>query len=320
MLHPPASECPLYTGEELWRVEHLADVADAIDRVADQERTSTSTVGTPFEALMNSWVDAEDDRSDYIRCAQRILAMSMLVGRECAFHERPDLFDELLARLVGRRRLMVISLNYDLLFEEALDRAKRVFNYPALEGVALAASPASDVVPVYKLHGSVNWFSARSFSGSADLEIARESSRPVKLLNAGSMIASQTYATYVPKGRGNTFYEWEDGIVTSGPVAAIYGTGKRLLENPEHVQAHRDDCLNSVSGLDRADVVVIGMRPVSAKDDPTTSALMELLARLQGAKIYISPSESDCAAFRKVDFDVRQCGLESWIGELPTGR
>jgi hypothetical protein len=113
MLHPPASECPLYTGEELWRVEHLADVADAIDRVADQERTSTSTVGTPFEALMNSWVDAEDDRSDYIRCAQRILAMSMLVGRECAFHERPDLFDELLARLVGRRRLMVISLNYD---------------------------------------------------------------------------------------------------------------------------------------------------------------------------------------------------------------
>jgi hypothetical protein len=244
----------------------------------------------------------------------------MLVGRQCAFHSGNDLFDDIVARLGSERHMIAITLNYDLLFEEALERATRAFFYPRLtekEETTAVPSGLGEVIPVYKLHGSINWFSARSFSGSADLEIARQNSHPVKLVNAGSMIASQTYATYVPPGRLNAFYEWENGVVTSGPVAAIYGTGKLLLENPEHVQAHRNDCFDRLSRIDHADVIAIGMRPVSVEDDPTTNALIDRLSRLDGKKTYISPSVVDCKGFAALGFEVRQVGLETWIEELP---
>ena len=125
---------------------------------------------TAFEDLMNQWAArSEDERR--LRLTQRILAFGMLVGRSCAFYEQPDLHDDLLRRL-DYDRIVGVTLNYDLLFEEAILRSGRRFTYPELPGIggtAFVTEGEGDSVGIYKLHGSINWTAPSGTVSGTDL-------------------------------------------------------------------------------------------------------------------------------------------------------
>jgi len=85
----------------------------------------------------------------------QLIAWSLTTGNKCAFRERADLYDDLVSLLGEPNGLAVISLNYDVLFEEALERQ---FGRDCLWYPGLRFGGTAKMLPVYKLHGSCNWF------------------------------------------------------------------------------------------------------------------------------------------------------------------
>lgn len=316
----PVSHCPFYAGRNLWSENDLADATARLSHVAAAEQSEPIGSNIPFERLMETL--AQHDHSwRLIGTIQRILCYSMLVGWRCAFIAGTDHYDRLLQRVGRARRLVAITLNYDLLLEDALERRGLRFTYPAVRGVAgtiFTSSGEGAVVRVYKPHGSINWLAARSIGVSASLEAARKNTEPLKLTKSGPYFATQSYATYVPPNRTSTFYELEKSYNADRPVVAIYGSGKHLMENPDHVEQHRSDCRKSIAELDEADVLAIGVRPTTRQDDPVLWEILEVLQKLRGLKEYVAPSQAECGVFQKLGFSTREETFERWLaGTLP---
>jgi hypothetical protein len=259
-----------------------------------------------------------DDGWGVVRAIQRALAYSMLVGSECAFVAERDGYDRLLERLSRTRLLTIVTLNYDILLEDALKRRGIRITYPSVpgvEGTIFTSEGSGAVVPVYKPHGSINWLAIRSIGLSASLEVAQTNTKPLKLTRSGPYLATQSHATYVPPNRTSIFHELETRPVVSGPAVAVYGVGKYVVENPDHVQSHRAHCLTQLGSMADADVLAIGVRPASFEDDPVLSGLLDAIRKIQGHKEYVSPDGADCAAFRQRGFTSKQMTFEGWLSQ-----
>jgi len=158
-------------------------------------------------------------------------------------------------------------------------------------------------VSVFKLHGSVNWLPVLGAATGVDLAVVQKESRarPTSIVKSGPLVASQSWATYVPPNRRSLFVELERHR-TYVPVAAVYGSGKNLLTNPQHLERHRNACFDRLRGAPPAHVVAVGIRPVSDDDDPFVGHLLGQLGGGNGEKIYVSPTPEDCEAFRRRGF------------------
>lgn len=279
-------------------------------KIAQEERK-----GPAFERQLNIW--AHMDGSRELDLMPRLIAYSMLRGRDCAFLEGPDLLDDLL-RVTAPS--LVITINYDILVEDALIRSGRMPVYPAISD-ALPLTK-TDVVRVFKLHGSINWLAAPRYGRSATLEVAIATTKPGKLVHlplprgtAGrrSIIAMQQPDTYVVPNRGSLFFELDRTTTVWSPVIAAYARGKPTLVNPEHLEAHRSRCLTDLSRVRNADVTVVGVHPASRLDDPVLSKLLKRLCALNGQKKYVGPDTGDCRYFRRRGFQVFADGLAAWL-------
>ena len=311
--HDPMKHCVLYTGTSLWREPRLAQIEAALADVAAGEHDHHRV--PPFEQLMDAWASKGDTQA-LLRQTQRVLGLSMLVGHGCAFLDRPDLYDRLVAEISPYERIIVLTLNYDLLLEDALRRAGRGFTYPRLPGVAgtiFTHLGSGTPVPIFKLHGSIGWMVVPDIGIGTDLSVLRKNTKPIRLVSSGPIVARQTSGTYVPPNRVSLFHELEESAGSNYPVAAVYGTGKPLLENPEHVEAHREACVASLGDLDAADVLAIGVRPVGVTDDPVAARALDMISRLKGQKTYVGPSPNECEQFRRLGFTAEQCTLASWL-------
>jgi hypothetical protein len=289
--------CANYTGEELWKSELLGDIRGALAVVAEKDERGYVGPATPFEALMDEWSTAE--RQEHLGVVQRLLAYALNFGYSCAFTECRDRFDDLLAWF---QPTIVVTVNYDTLVVEAMLRRSRRCWYPGLEGARgpggegiEIVGTVGDVVPFFKLHGSVNWVTIYGFGCSADDEVTKRiaDARPTHIVESGPFIVRQSWATSASSDRSSLLYELEDNEV-SEPVVALYGTGKHLLDNPVHVGQHRDACLARLRDASISRVLAVGIRPVSQEDDPVVAQLIRQLGVSTAEKRYVSPSAAEC--------------------------
>jgi hypothetical protein len=289
---------------DLWNArEDLSKIQRSLFTIA-QQQTSSNPGRTSFEVLM----DSEEFRP-LLHTTQKLITLSMTAGRHCAFEDHPDRMDELITRM---RPELVITANYDLLLENALDRNAISFDYPGLHGRTQGAESIKNLthasgtpVGVFKLHGSIGWHSLYNGAVSATLQVAERIAhdRPTTLRLSGPHAAADTWATSEERNRRNLVLTLENSSVIGAPVIAVYGSGKYVLDNPSDIENHRATCLSRILGgsLDR--VVAIGLRPPSEDDDPILFQTINLLGKLAKERIYIAPSDDDCAEFRKRGFE-----------------
>lgn len=239
-----------------------------------------------------------------------VIARAMLSGRGCRFPEGTDLLDSLVARYAGRLAA-VITFNYDTLTEEALDRASIAYRYPGVDDTS-----ATDALPIFKVHGSVNWLQVVGTGGGSSLEIARANHRPTRLeAQSGLPFSMNTDSVYAARGRKNTQLEYVQ--VPKPTVLATYVRGKPAVHSRDVIDRVRALCLEKVAGAD-ADAVVIGLRPpVSDGDDPTWSELCRVLASCRGERLYVSPSADEGRSMGRYGFRSMQRTLAEFLLEGP---
>jgi hypothetical protein len=298
-----------------WK-QHLPEVKKALAAIANLTSTGTTP---PFEALMDKWSRSTDYRDrQYLQITQRVIAYSMTEGSNCAFPEGSDRLDSLLAQ---EDPTLVITLNYDTLLEEAFHRRSIRYTYPDLPGVHNGWDFVSEIgggtpVPIFKLHGSVNWFQALGGGGGATEEeahrIAEERmDRTVASLHISD--ASQSFATEVAPDRLQMGQKLDNFSIKQAPVVALYSPGKPLISNPNHVEGHRAACLARLRSASIDRVLVVGVRSVSVDDDPVFNPVVDELANRATEKIYVGPSDEDRQAFRARGFSTGYLTLADFL-------
>lgn len=220
------------------------------------------------------------------------------------FEFRADLYDDLIRKLEIENGWAVISLNYDILFEEALNRQNIRWNYPHIDlGGFGTAKPSS--LPVFKVHGSVNWFpvpnwKAERFEDAPTVDWIEEYSRPGNNFR-----------------RTGAFYgdEIAYSLITRNPavpVMAHYSDKKYCPINYPLVSTIRKEALEMANSCEEA--FAIGARPITEKDNDDTT-VAKILGALRGTKTtFINPSADDCKkASSNFKFRIVQKDLKDWI-------
>jgi hypothetical protein len=136
-----------------------------------------------------------------------------------AFSERPDAYDDFLLKLrdkgYGPSNMIFVTLNYDLLLEQAIERLGGAYNY------FLPGHVRNQGFCLLKIHGSINWWGEMGSSGR---------------LEAGKPIPSRLTLT----SRGRVYkeirieedpYEACLGNGAGDPILAHYGPGKPIFVN-----------------------------------------------------------------------------------------
>jgi hypothetical protein len=310
MDHPRSITMP---SKALWqRKRELYDELRVLLKRAAKPRDSAHT---GFEYEMDRLVDTKD--IDLLRLLESAITWSMLTGRGCRFSEQNDLFDELLdPNSEEKRRVtlpdIIVTLNYDMLLEEALRRCGIDFYYPALEenrrGVAL-----------YKLHGSINWRQVKPYAGSADPEVAKRQAqanhtRWVPSDRKPDLWTTETPNTSIVLERSALILELKQATNTQNTVMAVYGNNKPVATNQACVRQHREACRDHVVQLVDADVTVIGIRfQQNPSDDPDLDFLARALGRSSGKRVFVNPDSTDCEVASRLGFDTRREVLDKFL-------
>jgi hypothetical protein len=319
--HPSiASRNPYYVGEALWDLPVWTEANRELRRLAGQERRLPRR-GTPFEALMKDLSKAGFSKRPVLELIQRLIAYSMNFGYRNAFIEHGDLFDDLL-RVWGPDA--IVTVNYDLLVEQALQRLHLRYSYLGLPGPAskpgyVSPGDNGNVVPIFKLHGSVNWLAPPTGGAGASEEAARKEAeaRSARGVKSGPLDALQgRQGTFVSPNAPTLRMDLEKDR-NRGPIIAVYGPGKHFLQNPEDVDSHRRSCLEYLGSHRLGDVLAVGIKPATAKDDPVLRSVLRALVAATGSKRYVSPSPSDCRAFARFGFRTRKETLAQFMTWWP---
>jgi hypothetical protein len=219
----------------------------------------------------------------------RVVGFALLTGDLCAFPEvaTGDRYDRLLSRLKGK--LAFVSLNYDILLEEALIRAGLEWDYsgPSLSGVR---KPVVGPKP----HGSVNWLRHISVAVGSNLPAVKAASRTMPQTTvSGPHHSVDSQCEYVPAHRtvadahrGNVVAEMkhDHGHV---PVIAVYAEGKPAENNYSCIAFCQNDCLATIQANPEAAVTVIGARLPTLQDDERFRTIAERFGALRGPRLYV---------------------------------
>lgn len=182
-----------------------------------------------------------------------------------AFSEKQDLYDELIKKAIlpNPRDWSVISLNYDCLFEQALSRLNIPWRY---HGVKLGSRNRDernrDGIPVYKIHGSINWFPAESEVSKLNLD-PRTKQVNLELGPVFSCELAEVLTELSPS-------------VGAAPIIAFYSELKPAMQCARAIQQIRRDA-NKVTARCGA-ALVIGVRPLTRKTDD--SVVFEIFKKL----------------------------------------
>lgn len=316
---------PLIVGPGPWQNRALlAEVRAELEQVAAQDAQSDAP---HFEALMERWAQAPIRRGGYrghLEFMQQLLSYAMNFGNACAFLPGRDRFDDLLASF---KPSVIVTVNYDLLVEQALARASMRNSHPGIPAPAaagtfreLVSEGEGPIVPMFKLHGSVDWFPVRSGAAGSDKETVEElananplTPRPNDAVFGDKRTPLHSYDTkhtFEPYDGANLRILLQDDY---NPVVAIYGRGKPLLRNLQHVRNHREACFEMLTEGGVGRVLAVGIRPVSEGDDPVVHKLTSFLGSTTGRKEYVSPAPDDCKAFEALGFTALPIGLAGYL-------
>jgi hypothetical protein len=276
-----------------------------------------------YEAAINEMMRKDDDNLQPLLFAlNRLLAFSFSHGNNNQCHREflplEDRYDLLIRRLGVDSGWRIISLNYDTLFEDALERQALKYVYPGLTmGVHPASGSWADAVPVYKVHGSCNWFvpgSAEASYGTAQPPFNPRKVNHGDFFDEAGLVGVSIADTYDVKTSG--VCGQLSSIGPKHPVMAHFCKYKPALLNYRALAQIRRECLVGLKNLERA--AVIGVRPVKAEDD---TAVTDILERLPGACTEcINPSEEDARVMReRYGFEIKRWTLEEWLARSALG-
>lgn len=280
----------------------MPEARDRIEAAAQNEKANSDS--PPFEKMV---AELNGDQSFVARTVHRILAFSFL-EETGTFAEGKDRYDELVQRLqLETRETIIITLNYDILLEEALARNDVQFSVPVFK-------ESESSVTLFKPHGSVNWTTSKPLGIAASYETAAAQTPPLTFVEAGPFLGVQSGSTRVHKR--HDAYSILLKRVNLAPVIGMYTHGKHVLDNSHHLAAHRQSCLNALGALSEADVTAIGVRRPTIEDDQVLSQILDQLSALKGSKVYVSPNASDGKDFEEMGFLHAALPMAEWLNTL----
>jgi hypothetical protein len=279
------------------------DVRPVLVRAADLSKTSD----TAFEEVMYELLQGEDRR--LLDKVNDVLCYALLGGRESAFDAGEDLYDKLFA--VQRPTLRgIITPNYDLLSEEALERVGLTYRY---RGIAEHDHAGADVV-LDKFHGSANWFLPSGVGRSASLEAAQRSAKPLKAVKQANVLSyyndHRVFAS-IGNRRWNAMLERKHGEASA--VLVTYGPGKDALYGRPHLDTVRQECAADLVQNPPRRVIALGISPPRGQgDDDAWESLCDVFRSLDSTKEYWSKLAEERQKMAGYGFT----GREGYFAEL----
>jgi hypothetical protein len=282
------------------------DVRPILVRAVERSRASD----TGFEDVMDELMKGPPGSRAELERLNEVLAISLLGGRACALERMVDLYDELFLLLRARLR-SIITPNYDVLAEEALERIGLTYRYGGTRyGDAQYGDPQesgnTDVV-LYKFHGSANWFQVSGIGGKAQMA---KPLRAVHQTRIPSFYNDQPL--YPARGRENAFLEHKHGVPMP-PVMVTYGPGKDALHGRPYLDGVREACAADLAGREPRRIIAFGISPPRGRgDDDAWEKLCKLFSATGAAKQYWSGIPREREAMAAYGFEPRN----GWLDEL----
>lgn len=201
------------------------------------------------------------------------ILFSDLYPVDIGFRSQKDLYDDLITRcFLDNNSWIVISLNYDRLFEEALDRARLKYYYPHFNfGIAAQTGTGT---PIYKPHGSINFFAKADYQYSyVAPPLAPGKSTKIVRNSKGNIAVQQPMFYSVLPGAANVLHETFSEIPF--PVIANFTYGKEGDINERELLEIRKEVLGRSTCQSR--LLVVGVNPLlQPGDDPFIEELFKL--------------------------------------------
>lgn len=212
---------------------------------------------------------------------------------DLGFRTQKDLYDALIVKCNFKEEpWVIISLNYDVLFEEALHRAGIEFHYPHIH---FGIDPETRKgLAIYKPHGSINFF-AQSDHQVGYGAPPKEPGRPITFTkNSKGELCPQFPIVYAGlEGAKNVLYRAFGNLTY--PILANYTFGKEVDFNELALEQIRSEALSIC--LPENELLVIGVNPfLQVGDDPFCEKLFQ---REFKSVTYVDVSAESAEAFQK---------------------
>jgi hypothetical protein len=267
---------------------------------------------TPFEDIMSNLL--REGSRDLLNKVNAAICFAMLCGRACVFERGKDLYDELFQRL-GPSLRSIITPNYDLLAEEALERVSLSYRYRGVDG----SGPDDASVVIDKFHGSVNWFEPLGIGRSASLAAAQAMTKTRKMHAQSNMPSLYNDAgLFATPGdrRKNAVCELKRPLPPS-LVLVTYGAGKDAMFGRPHLDRVRSECASDLRRNPPRRVIAMGIsHPRGGGDDDAWESLCQLFGSLDCAKEYWNPDASEREEMKAYGFEGREGLFEDLLRSI----
>lgn len=209
---------------------------------------------------------------------------------DIGFKNHPDGYDKLIQKLAFDNTWSVISLNYDILFEEALRRNCIEFYYPFFPFQFGDDQSKLKGIRIFKPHGSINFFahSNPTFTYGKSIPESKIDQIDFTFDEAGNCIPNYSIAmSALPKAE-NVLHRAISNV--SFPVQANYSKGKSIDVNDKTLNNVRTLAINTCK--ESNEILTVGVRPIlDQNDDHFVSTILKTpISRFT----YISPDQGEC--------------------------
>jgi len=220
------------------------------------------------------------------------------------FRFQYDGYDRLIEKLgLGDGTWSIVSLNYDLLIEEALRRNSIEFIYPHFPFLYGQDQSALPGIRIYKPHGSINFFAHGDHRIFHREPLSSDDrGQPTGYYTDAKGNSSHTHPIVMatPPGVENILHI-ADSASISEPVMANYTKGKPAYTNQETLEQVRRDALAAFRAA--GEVLIIGVKPII--DDADDQFVCDVLSASLKNLTYVSGSEDECRIIKGRHPDAR---------------
>ncbi len=222
-------------------------------------------------------------REDRIKLHRLIQIMFTDLNSACpeidlGFKEAIDLYDNLINQLKIDDTWILISLNYDILLEQAFDRSGIQYLYPCFPFTQEQDHYSQPGIRIYKPHGSINFFGQANhqmrYGKDAKFD-DYDDLTPTKFnFKKNGEISANFPTVYAGmKGPKNVYTRASDSLCH--PVMANYTKGKDGDINDDTLEKIRKECIDICKQAN--EIIIIGVRPILDRaDDPVVSEILSL--------------------------------------------
>jgi hypothetical protein len=270
----PSTPSPELFGSSLRTTRHFFDLACSIGVEEAFERLIR--INQPLGSLLPD-----------VTTLNRVIAQALLTYKGGPFECGQDRYDELLLRLgFPEHGVTCVTLNYDLLLEEAV---ARVFNVGtiaeavAYPGVRTLHGGVTRHVDVFKLHGSINWMRSPGMDSGRDIVVEGR--------------------------REDTILRLKDPAYE--PILGLYTGGKPAPRNQGCLESVARCTLERIRTNAFSNVLILGLHLTPAGDDPRLDEILGAIVGLGLPVLYVNPVESECAAAALRGFTPKRASFET---------